>query len=189
MATRGRHRVTKAGDEALAGTFSSPACYLHEFEVAGSDKTQRPRGRGVAIKRIYDAPESADGYRVLIDRLWPRGMSKRRACLDAWLIELAPSTALRTWFHRDLKRWPEFARRYRAELREQKTLLQSLRQRARRQRVTLLYAARDVRVNHAIVLGEVLRRSTRAASTAAVRVARSASRRGTPVGSGARGRT
>jgi uncharacterized protein YeaO (DUF488 family) len=123
---------------------------------------QQRRGapaRGVEIKRIYEKPASADGYRVLIDRLWPRGISKQRASLDAWLKDLAPSTALRSWFHRDLKRWPEFARRYRAELRTQRAQLQTLRQRARRQRVTLLYAARDTRVNHATVLRAVLRRA------------------------------
>ena len=122
------------------------------------------QARGIAIKRIYETPASADGYRVLIDRLWPRGISKQRASLDAWLTGLAPSTALRSWFHRDLERWPEFARRYRAELRTQAAQLQTLRQRARRQRVTLLYAARDTRINHAMVLREVLRRAPRDAS-------------------------
>ena len=120
--------------------------------------------RGIGIKRIYETPASADGYRVLIDRLWPRGISKQRACLDAWLIELAPSTALRSWFHRDPKRWPEFARRYRAELRTQRAQLQTLQQRARRQRVTLLYAARDARVNHATVLRALLQRAQPAAA-------------------------
>jgi uncharacterized protein YeaO (DUF488 family) len=123
------------------------------------------RQHRIAIKRVYQAPERADGYRVLIDRLWPRGISRQRAALDAWLIDLAPSTALRTWFHRDPKRWPEFARRYRAELRAQAPLLQTLRQRARRERLTLLYAARNERVNHAVLLRETLRRAPRAAST------------------------
>jgi uncharacterized protein YeaO (DUF488 family) len=94
---------------------------------------------------------------VLIDRLWPRGVTKQRAALDAWLVNLAPSTALRAGFHHDPKRWPEFARSYRAELRAQAALLRTLRQRARRQRVTLLYAARDAHLNNATVLREVLR--------------------------------
>ena len=118
----------------------------------------RQQARGIAIKRIYDAPERTDGYRVLIDRLWPRGISRKRAALDAWLTELAPSTALRTWFHHDPKRWREFARRYRAELRTQRSLLQTLRERARRERITLLYAARDARLNQATVLRELLQR-------------------------------
>jgi len=114
--------------------------------------------RGCEIKRIYAPRSVTDGYRVLVDRLWPRGISKQRAALDAWLVELAPSTALRTWLHRDPSRWPEFARRYRAELRSQTSVLQQLRQRARRQRVTLLYAARDAAVNNAVVLRAVLLR-------------------------------
>jgi uncharacterized protein YeaO (DUF488 family) len=153
MAIRRRRRTA---DNEVAGSFSSPACYLHEFEAASG---MPARARGFAIKRIYDAPESADGHRVLIDRLWPRGISRKRAALDAWLTELAPSTALRTWFHHDPKRWRGFARRYRAELRAQAPLLQTLRQRARRQRVTLLYGARDTRFNQATVLREVLRRA------------------------------
>ena len=137
----------------------------------------RPPARGITTKRIYDAPEKTDGYRVLVDRLWPRGISKKRAALDAWLTDLAPSTALRTWFHHDPKRWREFARRYRAELRARAPLLQTLRARARRQRVTLLYGARDARLNEATVLREVLmHRAPRAAPRrAGVRV-RSAAR-------------
>lgn len=118
--------------------------------------------RGFEIKRIYAPRTATDGYRVLVDRLWPRGISRQRAALDAWLVDLAPSTALRTWLHRDARHWPEFARRYRAELRAQRPLLQELRRRARRQRVTLLYAARDPAVNNALVLREVLRRRSAA---------------------------
>ena len=99
MATRGKRRVTAAHDEEVAGTYSSPACYLHEFEAA-----EHAPKRGVGIKRIYDPPASADGFRVLIDRLWPRGLGKERAALDAWLVDLAPSAALRIWFHHDRER-------------------------------------------------------------------------------------
>jgi uncharacterized protein YeaO (DUF488 family) len=94
---------------------------------------------------------------VLVDRLWPRGISKQRA-LDDWLVELAPSTALRKWFHQDRTRWIGFARRYRAELRTQAAALEALRRRAAQQRVTLLYAAHDPRRNHAVVLRDVLRK-------------------------------
>jgi uncharacterized protein YeaO (DUF488 family) len=170
MATPRQRRPVRSR---AAATFSSPACYLHEFETR--DEQARPQ-RGVGVKRIYEAPDSADGYRVLIDRLWPRGISKKRAALDAWFTDLAPSTALRTWFHRDPQRFAEFARRYRAELRAHTPLLQRLRERARRQRVTLLYAARAARVNHATVLRTVLLRTRdNAAPRAAVR-ARSARR-------------
>lgn len=110
----------------------------------------------VRIKRIYEAADSADGYRALVDRLWPRGISRQRAALDAWLVELAPSTQLRLWFGHDPRRWSEFRRRYRAELRSQRKVLDSLRQRAREQRVTLLFGSREPRINHAAVLREVL---------------------------------
>jgi len=182
MATRRRQRrLSRARDEETPGSFSSPACDLHEFAEVARRRSARGPARGFETKRIYDAPERADGYRVLIDRLWPRGISKERASLDAWLTELAPSTALRTWFHRDLKRRPEFARRYRAELRAQSPLLQTLRRRARRQRVTLLYAARDARVNHAIVLRAVLQRAPRNAARRAVGRTPSGTRRRAPL--------
>jgi uncharacterized protein YeaO (DUF488 family) len=118
-------------------------------------------GGGVRIKRIYEAADAADGYRALIDRLWPRGISRERAALDAWLVELAPSTQLRLWFEHDPQRWSEFRRRYRAELRGQPALLDSLRRRAQQQRVTLLYGSREPRINHAVVLREVLLKSAR----------------------------
>jgi uncharacterized protein YeaO (DUF488 family) len=134
--------------------YSSPACSLHEFGPA-----HKVAHRGdIRIKRIYDEPGAADGFRALVDRLWPRGISKQRAALDDWLVELAPSTALRKWFHQDRTRWIEFARRYRAELRTQAAALEALRQRAAQQRVTLLYAAHDPRRNHAVVLRDVLRK-------------------------------
>ena len=131
--------------------FSSPACYLHEFEAEGAPQA------GVQIKRIHEAPCAQDGFRVLVDRLWPRGISKERAALDDWRADLAPSTALRKWFAHDPRRWPQFRQRYRAELRAHAALLQPLRERAAQQRVTLLYAARDLRINHALVLRNVLR--------------------------------
>jgi len=140
-----------------AGELSSPACYLHEFEgdapAAGA--------RDVAVKRIFEQAEMQDGYRALIDRLWPRGVSRQRAALDAWLVELAPSNELRTWFHHDPKRWGEFARRYRAELRTQSEALAALRQRAERMRVTLLTATREPRNNHAQVLRTLLAKTPR----------------------------
>ena len=134
-------------------SYSSPACYLHEFT-----DLERRRAPDIEIKRIYDTADAADGFRALVDRLWPRGISKRRAALDAWLTELAPSSALRHWLHQNPARWPGFIRRYRTELRAQREALLALRQRAARQRVTLLYASREPLRNHARVLREVLRR-------------------------------
>jgi len=140
-----------------AGELSSPACYLQEF--AGD--APAAGARDVAVKRIYEQAQIEDGYRALIDRLWPRGISRQRAALDAWLVELAPSNELRTWFHHDPKRWGEFARRYRAELRTQREALQALRHRAARMRVTLLTATREPRINHAAVLRALLLKTPR----------------------------
>ncbi len=150
-------RRRRSAHSHAAGELSSPACYLHEFETHFPTAQQRD----VAIKRIYDRAEPGDGYRALIDRLWPRGVSRPRAALDAWLVELAPSNALRTWFGHDPKRWSEFGRRYRAELRSQREALDALRHRAERMRVTLLTATREPRINHAVVLRAVLLRRPR----------------------------
>jgi uncharacterized protein YeaO (DUF488 family) len=113
---------------------------------------------GVRIKRIYDAPERSDGLRVLVDRVWPRGVTKREAAVDDWVRELAPSTGLRKWFAHDPKRWSRFRRRYRAELREHALQLHALRRLAARQRVTLVYSAKDSQMNQAVVLQEVIQR-------------------------------
>ncbi len=110
----------------------------------------------VCIKRIYDERDPGDGLRVLVDRLWPRGVDKAQAALDDWARELAPSAALRKWLHADPSRWSEFCRRYREELRQQENALEALRQSAKGQRITLLYAARDRQRNHAAVLRDVL---------------------------------
>ncbi|HET9328918.1 MAG TPA: DUF488 family protein, partial [Steroidobacteraceae bacterium] len=102
MATRRQQRPRARSDAGRSGEYSSAACYLHEFETPDASAP------GIEIKRIYAPAERSDGYRVLIDRLWPRGISRRRAGLDAWLSELAPSSTLRQWFHRDSTRWNEF---------------------------------------------------------------------------------
>jgi uncharacterized protein YeaO (DUF488 family) len=111
----------------------------------------------VHIKRAYEPADDSDGYRVLIDRLWPRGVSKERAHLDEWDRELAPSTELREWFGHDPARFEEFSRRYRAELSGQTEKLDELRSIARARTLTLVYAARDTAHNDAVVLAEVLR--------------------------------
>ena len=112
----------------------------------------------VRVKRIYEPAERSDGYRILIDRLWPRGVSHERARLDAWERDLAPSAELRTWFGHRPDRFEEFRGRYLEELRQQRPRLSELRRRARRGTVTLVFAARDTEHNDAVVLGEVIRR-------------------------------
>ncbi len=109
------------------------------------------------VKRIYDPPQVSDGLRVLVDRVWPRGMSKERAAVDLWLKELAPSTELRQWFGHQPERWPEFKKRYRAELSHKAALLVELQRRAREGVVTLLFSAQDTDRNNAVALLELLR--------------------------------
>lgn len=112
----------------------------------------------IQIKRIYEPAEASDGFRVLVDRLWPRGISKERAALDLWMKDIAPSAELRLWFGHDPKRWNEFQTRYKAELKEHKSDLAELRAHARQGTVTLLFGARDVEHNEAVVLGKILER-------------------------------
>ncbi len=111
------------------------------------------------IKRIYDRPAGQDGARILVDRLWPRGVTKKSAALALWLKEVAPSPALRKWFGHDPERWSEFRRRYRAELRANETAVSNLRALLSRGSVTLLYAAHDPAHNHALVLADYLKHS------------------------------
>ncbi|HEX2761803.1 MAG TPA: DUF488 domain-containing protein [Rhizomicrobium sp.] len=110
--------------------------------------------RSVAIKRAYDPPTSQDGTRILVDRLWPRGLSKAKAELDGWNKDVAPSSRLRQWFGHKPERFQEFAKRYRAELKGNPALdeLRSL-----KGKVTLIYGARDPQINHAIVLAKILK--------------------------------
>lgn len=111
----------------------------------------------VRIKRVYDVAEAGDGYRVLIDHVWPRGVSRERAQLDEWARELAPSDELRRWFNHDPARFGEFRARYRNELSGREEEIERLRARASDAPVTIVYAARDEQHNNAVVLAELLR--------------------------------
>jgi len=115
----------------------------------------------VRLKRAYDPASASDGYRVLIDRLWPRGITREHARLDEWARELAPSAELRRWFGHDPTRFAEFDRRYNVELAAQKGKLRELRKRAREGTLTLVYGARDTEHNDAVVLAATLRRGVR----------------------------
>jgi uncharacterized protein YeaO (DUF488 family) len=118
------------------------------------------------LKRVYDPPAKADGQRILVDRVWPRGVKKADAALDLWLKEVAPSTALRKWFNHDPEKWPEFQRRYRAELDRNPDQLRPLVD--AKGRVTLLYGARDHEHNNAVVLKAYLeKRSQKGGGNAA----------------------
>jgi len=106
----------------------------------------------IKIKRAYVAPEKDDGTRVLVDRLWPRGLTKRKAKIDLWLKDLAPSTELRKWFGHDRGKWKEFQVRYSAELKSKKAQLEILKQKAAEGPVTLIYGAKDELHNEAVLL-------------------------------------
>lgn len=110
------------------------------------------------LKRAYEPAAAEDGVRILVDRLWPRGLSKAKAALDDWMNDIAPTTELRQWFGHDPARWAEFQRRYRAELREHAEQLDHIRALAKTQTITLVYGARDEVHNDAVVLRDVLLR-------------------------------
>ncbi len=112
----------------------------------------------IRTKRIYDPPGSEDGYRVLIDRLWPRGISRDKARIDEWRKELAPSDRLRKWFNHEPEKWDEFRRRYHKELRPKLKEVKELAHRQRPKMTTLLYGARDEEHNNAVALKELLER-------------------------------
>ena len=120
----------------------------------------------IATKRAYEPAKASDGYRVLIDRLWPRGISKAKAQLDAWEKDIAPSATLRKWYGHDPAKWREFQSRYRRELRSSaaKAILDSLARRAKRGRVTLVYASHDSEISDVAVIERKLRRRLQATS-------------------------
>ena len=110
----------------------------------------------IKIKRVYLQPDEEDGRRILVDRLWPRGLTKEKASVDLWLKEIAPSTELRKWFGHDPEKWKEFQTRYRAELRQNTEQVSLLKQEAARGVVTLLFGAKDEEHNEAVVLQKLL---------------------------------
>lgn len=110
----------------------------------------------IAIKRIYESPSENDGYRVLVDRLWPRGVSKEEARLDDWAKDIAPSDELRQWFDHDPNKFEEFKKRYKKELQDSSDKVDLLAEKSTEKKVTLLYGAKDQEHNQAVILKEVL---------------------------------
>ena len=110
----------------------------------------------IRTKRVYEAPAKGDGARILVDRLWPRGLSKEKAQVDLWLKDIAPSTGLRKWFAHDAEKWQEFRRRYEAELERNDEQVAALREETAKGPVTLVYGARDTEHNEALVLKDFL---------------------------------
>lgn len=113
----------------------------------------------LSLKRVYDVPSSDDGFRILTDRLWPRGLTKEKAKVDVWAKDVAPSGELRKWFAHDPEKWPEFKKRYLAELRANKDAVDAMREHiAGHDKATLLFGAKDTEHNQAVVLRDFLKR-------------------------------
>ena len=110
----------------------------------------------IKIKRVYDSPEKDDGFRILVDRLWPRGLTKEKAAADFWLKEIAPTTELRKWFAHDPDKWKRFRGRYETEIAHNPDLITVLKEKARKGTITLIYGARDEKHNEALVLKQFL---------------------------------
>jgi uncharacterized protein YeaO (DUF488 family) len=111
----------------------------------------------IRIKRVYEEPDGEDGTRILVDRLWPRGLTKEKAKVNLWLKDVAPSTELRRWFAHDAAKWAEFQTRYREELNQNREQLSLLKQEAAKGTVTLVYGARDQQHNEAVILQRLLK--------------------------------
>jgi uncharacterized protein YeaO (DUF488 family) len=124
----------------------------------GEEMRRSVPAANVKLKRAYESPAAEDGTRILVDRLWPRGLTKEKAALDQWMKDIAPSTELRKWFGHDPARWREFRRRYAGELRHKPDLLDHLRSLARLGPITLVYSAHDEKHNDAVLLRELLLR-------------------------------
>jgi uncharacterized protein YeaO (DUF488 family) len=118
--------------------------------------SKKPAADDIRLKRAYEQPAAGDGLRILVDRLWPRGVSKAEAAIDRWEKEIAPTTELRKWFGHDPERWDEFRRRYTQELHKHADVLGELRELAGKAPITLVYSAHDEAHNDAVVLREVL---------------------------------
>lgn len=113
----------------------------------------------IKVKRIYEPPSPGDGKRILIDRLWPRGMKKEEAHIDEWLKEISPSNELRKWYSHDPVKWPEFKRRYRAGISKETELLKRIKNEGKKGTVTLLFSSKELELNNAVALKEIVERS------------------------------
>ncbi len=110
----------------------------------------------IKVKRIYEEPKKSDGLRILVDRLWPRGIKKEEAHIDLWLKEIAPSDSLRKWYNHDAQKWTEFQKRYAKELKEKEELVNQIREESKKRNVTLLFSAKETEHNNAVALLNIL---------------------------------
>jgi uncharacterized protein YeaO (DUF488 family) len=110
----------------------------------------------IEVKRAYEEPQKKDGLRILVDRMWPRGVKKEKAAIDEWTKDIAPSSKLRKWFSHDPEKWQEFKRRYFKELKEKNDLVKRIKEKAKDQTITLIHSAKDVKYNNAVALKEYI---------------------------------
>jgi len=122
-------------------------------------ETESRGDMNIKIKRVYEHPEKDDGMRILVDRLWPRGLTKKKASVDLWLKDIAPSTELRKWFAHDPDKWKRFRGRYQTEIRNNHDLIKVIKRKAREGTITLIYGARDEKHNEALVLKQFLEKN------------------------------
>ena len=147
--TNGKSRTSRSKTTSQATTLltqSKKSLMVHR------GKSLNTKPAYIRLKRIYDSPSTKDGMRVLVDRLWPRGLSKEAAHVNLWLRDIAPSTALRKWFNHEASRWEEFSRRYAAELDQQPEAVEKIRTFMRKGRLTLLFSAKNQKLNNAAAL-------------------------------------
>jgi uncharacterized protein YeaO (DUF488 family) len=111
----------------------------------------------IRLKRVYEKPSRSDGCRILVDRLWPRGLTKERAAIALWVKDIAPSTELRRWFGHDPAKWKQFQLRYREELKQKKETIALLKDKSQKNTITLVYGARDEEHNEAVILQQLLK--------------------------------
>lgn len=147
-------RNAPSSDSQPPGDYASPPCFMHEVDPAYFFAMPEDFHTRIRTKKIHDGPSPQDGRRILVERLWPRGVSKTAAALDSWAKEIAPSPELRKWYGHEPDRWPEFKRRYREELAAREDALEPLLEAAREGRVTLLFSTREEERNSASVLRE-----------------------------------
>mgnify|MGYP000998473878 CR=1 FL=1 len=138
------------------GAFELAMQAINEAALETPAMTKESQMPAIRIKRVYEPASDDDGFRVLVDRLWPRGIAKADSPWDQWTKDLAPSAELRKWFNHDAARWNDFSQKYRQELKSQTPALQALLDEAGHRPITLLYAARDTQHNQAIILQDVL---------------------------------
>ena len=142
--------------QGVASAIPAACCRDRNSCTDGITLMGKKRKNSIRLMRVYDVDDSVEGYRVLVDRLWPRGVKKESLRLDRWVKDLAPCTELRKWFNHDAKKWDEFQRKYREELEEKGDSLRSLLSETETDSLLLIYAAKDTEHNHARILRDVL---------------------------------